>query len=59
MSPLGPDGETAKPSLGYVWGGSISVTAPTAQDYQRKVGENITMVHLRVLPQDLDEKHSE
>lgn len=57
MSPLDPDGETAEPSV-CVCVGCISVTAPTAWDYQWKIGENI-MVHLRVLLQDLDEKHSE
>lgn len=40
MSPLDPDGETAKLSLGYVClGDCISVTAPTAWDYQWKPGE--------------------
>lgn len=46
-------------SVMCVCGGCTSLTAPTASDYQWKVGENITMVHLRVLLQDLDEKHSE
>lgn len=60
MSPLDPDGERAKPSPVYVWGGGcIPVTAPSARDYQWKVGENITMENLRVLLQELDEKHGE
>lgn len=40
-------------------GGCIPVTAPSAWDYQWKVGENITMENLRVLLQELDEKHGE
>lgn len=39
-------------------GGCIPVIAPTAWDYQGKVGGNITMVNRRVLLQELDEKHS-
>lgn len=56
MSPLDPDGETAKPSLSYVcvWG-----LFSYSLGLSMKVGESITMVHLRVLLQDLDEKHSE